>query len=68
MTAAQFDALVQLLRLRNGPACDAVRLHLVAGLSVPDAAKRASIGYQLALKAVYRAQRGVALAKKVCES
>jgi DNA-directed RNA polymerase specialized sigma24 family protein len=68
INSLQFESLVQLLRLRNGRACDAVRLHFVEGLSVPDAAKKAGIDYQLALKAVYRARRGVALAKTVCDS
>jgi hypothetical protein len=61
MTDAQFTALAQLLRLRQGPAQDAVRLHLVKGLSVPDAARAAGVDYQLALKAVKRAKDGMKL-------
>ena len=64
MTDAQFTALAQLLRLRAGPAQDAVRLHLVQGLSVPDAARAAGVDYQLALKAVYRVNAGLALTKR----
>ncbi|WP_310628163.1 hypothetical protein [Limnohabitans sp.] len=62
MTQQQFDALTKLLRLRAGPTLDAVRLHLVDGMPVPDAARAADVDYQLALKAVYRAKRGLALA------
>jgi hypothetical protein len=63
LTEAQFTALAQLLRLRTGTAQDAVRLHLVQGLSVPDAARAAGVDYQLALKAVYRVNAGLELAK-----
>jgi hypothetical protein len=63
MTEAQFEALAQLLRLRTGPAQEAVRLHLVTGLSVPDSARAAGVDYQLALKAVYRVKAGAELAK-----
>jgi hypothetical protein len=64
MTDAQFTALAQLLRLRKGPAKEAVRIHLVQGLSVPDAARSAGVDYQLALKAVYRVKAGLELARK----
>ena len=63
MTEAQFTALAQLLRLRPGPAQEAVRLHLVQGLSVPDSARAAGADYQLALKAVYRVNAGLELVK-----
>jgi len=65
LTEAQFTALAQLLRLRAGPAQEAVRLHLVQSLSVPDAARAAGVDYQLALKAVYRVKAGLALIKKI---
>lgn len=65
MTDAQFQALAQLLRLRAGPVQEAVRLHLVQGLGVPDAARSAGADYQLALKAVYRVNTGLALIKIV---
>jgi hypothetical protein len=58
MTDTQFTALAQLLRLRQGQAKEAVRLHLVQGLRVPDAARVAGVKYQLALKAVKRAKDG----------
>jgi hypothetical protein len=62
MTETQFTALAQLLRLRAGPTLEAVRLHLVQGLSVPDSARTAGVDYQLALKAVKRAKDGHKLA------
>jgi hypothetical protein len=62
VTEAQFQALAQLLRLRQGQAQEAVRLHLVQGLRVPDAARVAGAKYQLALKAVKRAKDGHKLA------
>jgi hypothetical protein len=62
MTEAQFAALAQILRLRQGQAQEAVRLHMVAGLTVPDAARVAGAKYQLALKAVKRAKDGHKLA------
>jgi DNA-directed RNA polymerase specialized sigma24 family protein len=65
LTEAQFVALAQLLRLRAGPAREAVRLHLVQGLSVTDAARAAGVNYQLGLKAVYRVKAGLALIKKI---
>ena len=67
MTEAQFTALAQLLRLRAGPARQAVRLRLVQGLSVPDAARAAGVDYQLALKAVYRVKTGLVLIKKIAD-
>jgi hypothetical protein len=68
MTPAQLEALAQLLRLRAGPAQEAVRLHIVAGLTVPEAARAAGVDYQLALKAVYRVKNGLALAKMAAGS
>lgn len=65
MTDPQFQALAQLLRLRAGSVQEAVRLHLVQGLGVPDAARTAGADYQLALKAVYRVNAGLALVKLV---
>lgn len=65
MTPDQFDALSQLLRLRAGPAQEAVRMHLVQGLGVPDAARASGVDYQLALKAVYRVKERLELIKRV---
>ena len=63
MKPGQFTALAQLMRLRQGTAQEAVRLHLVDGLTVPEAARKAGCQYQLALKAVYRVNAGLALVK-----
>ncbi len=63
MTDAQFQALAQLLRLRTGPAREAASLHLVQGLTVPDAARAAGMDYRAATYAVKRAKEGFALAK-----
>lgn len=65
MTAEQFAALSELLRLRAGPAQNAARLVLVDRLSVPDAARSAGIEYIAAHKAVKRAERGLTLVKQV---
>lgn len=66
MTADQFAALAELLRLRTGAARDCARMVLVDGISTPDAARAAGIEYTLAYKAVKRARRGIALSSVVC--
>jgi DNA-directed RNA polymerase specialized sigma24 family protein len=63
LTDAQFKALAQLLRLRQGSTREAVRQHLVQGLNVPDAARAAGMDYRAATYAVKRAKDGLALAK-----
>lgn len=63
MTADQFAALSALLRLKPGPTNDAVRLHLVQSLSVPEAARTAGAEYRGTTYAVKRAVAGLALAK-----
>jgi predicted DNA-binding protein (UPF0251 family) len=63
MTAAQFTALATLLRLRDSETSRAVRLVLVEGMSVPDAAAQAGADYRLAWQAVKRAREGLDLAK-----
>lgn len=67
MTADQFDALAELMRLRNGPAKGAARMVLVDGFTVPDAARVQQMSYQAAHQAVKRAQRAMELAKRVAE-
>jgi hypothetical protein len=67
LTEAQFTALAQILRLRQGSTREAVRQHLVQGLRVPDAARATGVDYQLALKAVYRVKAGLALIKKIAD-
>ncbi len=68
MTPAQFDALARLLKMRTGPAREAVRLHLVDGLSVPDAARAVAMNYRGATYAVKRAKAGLELAKVAANS
>jgi hypothetical protein len=63
MTSDQFTALAQLLRLRTGPAREAASLHLVQGLSVPDAARQVGMDYRAATYSVKRVKDGLALAK-----
>ena len=64
MTADQFAALAELLRLRAGPAQIVARMVLVDGLSVPEAARSAGLEYTAASQAVRRVQRGLDLAKR----
>jgi len=68
LSAAQFDALADLLSLRPGPAQDAARLVLVGGLRMADAARQVALPYQCAWRAVQRAKRGLELARAVCEA
>ena len=63
MTEAQFTALARLLRLRTGPAREAANLHLVQGLTVPDAARAVGMDYRAATYSVKRVKDGLALAK-----
>lgn len=62
MTAAQFKALAQLLRLRGGVAQETVRLVLVDGLPVAAAAKTTGLDPRLAHRAVKNARAGFELA------
>lgn len=64
MTPEQFAALSELLRLKPGPTNDAVRLHLLDGLSVPEAARSAGADYRGTSYAVKRALAGLALARR----
>ena len=63
MNNPQFQALAKLLQLRQGPAQEAVRLHLVEGLNVAEAAREVGMDYQAAYQAVKRAKAGLELAK-----
>jgi DNA-directed RNA polymerase specialized sigma24 family protein len=65
MTADQFAALSELLRLRGGPATDAARLVLVDGLSAAEAAQRAGVSRTAATNAVTRCRRGLVLVGRV---
>lgn len=64
MTPAQFEALAQLLRLRAGPAQQAAALHLVDGLTIPDAARQVGMAYKDAYDAIKRINAGADLARK----
>ena len=63
MAPAQFAALAELMRLRPGPAQESVRLHLVDGLSVPDAARESGCPYRHAWQAVQRALAAIELVR-----
>jgi len=63
LTASQFAALSELLRLREGSAQAAAAMVLVGGSSVADAARLAGLPYPRAWQAVQRAQRGLKLAR-----
>jgi len=63
MTDAQFDALASLMRMRAGSLRDAVRQHLVDGLSVPEAARSAGADYRGTSYAIKRALAALELAR-----
>ncbi|MCA0240197.1 MAG: transcriptional regulator KorA [Proteobacteria bacterium] len=63
MTAAQFEALADLLRLRAGPAQVAAHLVLVGGLTVAEASRQAGLSAQAASNAVQRARAGLRLVR-----
>lgn len=63
MTADQFAALSELLRLRAGPAQVVARMVLVEGISTAEAARSVGLEYKAAHQAVKRAERGLALAR-----
>lgn len=65
MTDAQFDALAELLRLRNGGAREAARLILVEGLGVTEAGARAGVSRQSAGEAARRCREGLELVRRV---
>ncbi len=62
-----FLALAQLLRMHVGPTRDVVRIVLVDGQRVSDAARAIGLDYKLAHKAVQRARRGLVLAQIVAD-
>jgi hypothetical protein len=64
MTNAQFSALSELLRLRDGPATLGVRLVLVDGLGVVQAARQAGCSRQSVGNALKRCQRGLELVRQ----
>lgn len=64
MTADQFAALAELLRLRDGPAREAARLVLVDGVKQIDAAAATGISRASTGNAVSRVRRGMELAAR----
>jgi len=63
MTADQFSALSQLLRLREGPAQEAARLVLVFGHAPGEAAALCGLSAASVSNAVTRMRRGLNLAR-----
>ena len=67
LSADQFDALVQLLRLRTGPAREAARLVLIEGMTQADAARKLGLSTSSTYNAVARVRVGLQLAKLATE-
>jgi len=65
MTADQFEALAELLRLRGGDSQEAARLVLVDGLSTTEAAKRCDLSPQAVSKVLASCRRGMELVSRV---
>ena len=65
MTAAQFNALAQLLRVRDGPAREAACMVLVDGLPPSEAARLTGLSPAGVSNAVSRMRRGLVLAQLV---
>lgn len=66
LTRPQFEALAELLRLREGSSAQQVAaLVLVEGLEVGEAARRCNASYNAAHQAVKRCRRGLELAQVV---
>jgi DNA-directed RNA polymerase specialized sigma24 family protein len=65
LTPAQFDALAQLLRLRESKGREAARMVLVDGVSPAEAARALGILRSNAYTAVYACRRGIELARVV---
>ena len=68
MTATQFSALSQLMRLRVSASSYALNLVLVDGLSVPAAAQQAGVPHQAVYKLKASAQRAIEAARVVAGS
>lgn len=65
MTPSQFDALAELLRLRDGPPRECARRVLLDGQPIKDAAAAVGLSYRQGAAAVQRARGGLALAQRV---
>ena len=67
MTAASFQALSQLLRLRQGPQREAARLVLVDGVRQADAARMAGCSASALGNTLRTCRSGLALARAAIE-
>jgi hypothetical protein len=67
LSAEQFSALSEILRLRESKAAQAARLVLVDGLPRPEAAAQADASPQIVFDALARCARGIELAEKICK-
>ncbi|MDR1853472.1 MAG: TrfB-related DNA-binding protein [Azoarcus sp.] len=66
LTADQFDALAELLRLRESSSREAARLVLVEGMSRADAQRATGMtGLQGVSNVLTRCRRGIELARRV---
>lgn len=65
MTPAQFDALAKLMRLRNSPSREALRMVLVDGISQSAAAFHVGIPRPNVTRQVSSAQRTIELARQL---
>lgn len=64
LTAAQFAALAELLRLRGGASQEAARLVLVDGLTPAEAARQAGTTPQAVSNVLASCRRGLDLARR----
>ena len=64
MTPTQFEALSDLLRLRQGAAKECARLALVDNMPTTQAAQTVGLKYRTAAAAVRRARDGLEMAKR----
>jgi DNA-directed RNA polymerase specialized sigma24 family protein len=65
LTEAQFSALAQLLRLRQGPATEAARRVLVEGRRPAEVARALGLSPQAVCNAVSRCRRGLILIEQI---
>lgn len=64
LTYEQFEALSELLRLRDSPAREGARLVLIDGAGLSEAASAAGTSRQNVYRAVQASRRGLELARK----
>jgi DNA-directed RNA polymerase specialized sigma24 family protein len=68
LTSEQFEALAELLRLREGVSGQAAQLVLVSGLSQAEAGRQTGLSTAGVGNAVRRVRRGLELAKLAASS